>query len=142
MRKSTINKILLGIIIFLVVGICVLLILIASRPKYINIDEKAITNVEEVSAIVASQPPTNESTTKDSVVVSEVQKPVFGKTSTKVNLREVDSSDARVLGTVEAGYEFEIIEVLENGWTKIKYKDSEAYISLYFAILHTYAGEE
>lgn len=135
MRKSTINKILIGIIIFLVVGICVLLILIASRPKYINIDEKENTNVEEVSAIVASQSPTNESPSNDSTVVEDMQKPVFGKTSTKVNLRETDSSDARVLETVEAGYEFEIIEVLENGWTKIKYKDSAAYISSLYVII-------
>lgn len=135
MSKSSINKILTGIIIFLVVGICVLLILIASRPKYINTDEKANTVVEEISAIVASQPVTSESTSNESNPIVEEPKTILGKTSTKVNIRELDSSDSRVLETVEAGYEFEIIEVLENGWTKIKYKDSVAYISSLYVII-------
>lgn len=135
MSKSSINKILTGIITFLVVGICVLLILIASRPKYINTDEKANTVVEEISAIVASQPVTSENTSNESNPIVEEPKTTLGKTSTKVNIRELDSSDSRVLETVEAGYEFEIIEVLENGWTKIKYKDSVAYISSLYVII-------
>mgnify|MGYP000396011713 FL=1 len=58
-----------------------------------------------------------------------------GKTSTKVNIRDAASDQAKVLTTVEEGYEFDIIEIQDNGWTKLKYEDQDAYISSSYVIV-------
>ena len=135
MKKRTINRILLGMIAFFLVAICVLIVQIVSRPRYLNIEETENTmiteataenNVQTASALEASA--TSETATSQ----NQVQR---GKTSTKVNIRELDNADSRVLETVEAGYEFEILQIQDNGWTKIKYQDTEAYISSLYVIL-------
>ena len=57
------------------------------------------------------------------------------ETSTKVNIRDAASDQAKVLTTVEEGYEFDIIEIQDNGWTKLKYEDQDAYISSSYVIV-------
>lgn len=58
-----------------------------------------------------------------------------GKTSTRVNIRNAASEDAKVLDTVDEGTTFDILEIMDNGWTKILYQDNEAYISSNFVIV-------
>ena len=60
---------------------------------------------------------------------------MHGKTSTRVNIRDAASENAKVLSTVDEGTTFEIIEIQDNGWTKILYEGSEAYISSSFVII-------
>ena len=55
--------------------------------------------------------------------------------TTKVNIRDAASDQAKVLTTVEEGYEFDIIEIQDNGWTKLKYEDQDAYISSSYVIV-------
>jgi SH3 domain protein len=62
---------------------------------------------------------------------------MHGKTSTRVNIRDAASQDARVLNTVDQGTTFDILEILNNGWTKILYEGSEAYISSDYVIITT-----
>ena len=42
---------------------------------------------------------------------------MHGKTSTRVNIRNAASEDAKVLNTVDEGTTFDIVEVQDNGWT-------------------------
>ena len=42
---------------------------------------------------------------------------------------------AKVLTTVDEGTTFDILEILDNGWTKILYEGSEAYISSSYVII-------
>ena len=58
-----------------------------------------------------------------------------GKTSTRVNIRDAASEDAKVLATVEEGTTFEIVEILDSGWTHIIYEDQDAYISSAYVIV-------
>ena len=62
---------------------------------------------------------------------------MHGKTSTRVNIRDAASQDARVLNTVDEGTTFDILEILNNGWTKILYEGVEAYISSDYVIITT-----
>lgn len=132
MKKNTINKILLGVIAFLVFAICILSVEIARRPRYINISEPETTVIEEAAL---------DNTTADSeeaAAVTSTQETVTalrGKTSTKVNIRDAANADAKVLTTVDAGFEFDIVEIQDNGWTKIKYEDQDAYISSSYVIV-------
>ncbi len=52
-----------------------------------------------------------------------------------MNIRDAASENAKVLGTVDEGTTFDIIEIQDNGWTKILYEGSEAYISSNFVII-------
>lgn len=132
MKKKTINKILLGVIAFLVLAICILSVEIVRRPRYINISEPETTVIEE-AALDASTTDVEESATVSST--TETVTALRGKTSTKVNIRDAANADAKVLATVEAGYEFDIIEIQDNGWTKLKYEDQDAYISSSYVIV-------
>lgn len=132
MKKKTINKILLGVIAFLVLAICILSVEIVRRPRYINISEPETTVIEE-AALDASTTGVEESATVSST--TETVTALRGKTSTKVNIRDAANADAKVLATVEAGYEFDIIEIQDNGWTKLKYEDQDAYISSSYVIV-------
>ena len=132
MKKKTINKILFGIIAFLVLAIFILSVEIVRRPRYINISEPETTVIEEAS-LDASSTYADESATVFST--TEAVTALRGKTSTKVNIRDAANADAKVLATVEAGYEFDIIEIQDNGWTKLKYEDQDAYISSSYVIV-------
>jgi hypothetical protein len=132
-KKSTINAILMGIIVLLSISVCLLLFAIVTRPRYSTVsatpEPAIITETSEENIISGESDDTNEQTTVQSV---QTQK---GKTSTKVNIRDNASTDAKVLATVEAGTTFDIIEVQSDGWTKILYDGQEAYISSDYVIL-------
>ena len=136
MKKRTINIILMGTIGLLIIAICILIIQILSRPRYTATTESqtaVITEIPHSEAIpVLPEPPSVEST-EDYVEESSLLR---GKTSDKVNIRELPSEDARVLETVEAGSEYNIVEILDSGWVMIQYsEDKEAYISSSYVIL-------
>ena len=74
--------------------------------------------------------------TEDALSTAELPSSTLrGKTSTKVNIRDAASDQAKVLATVEEGYEFDIVEIQDNGWTKLKYEDQDAYISSSYVIV-------
>lgn len=50
------------------------------------------------------------------------------KTTDTVNVRTGPGKENKALGQAPKGSEFELIEAQDNGWSKIKYEDSEAYI--------------
>lgn len=149
MKKSTINKILLAIIALLFVTICILIYKIVSRPQYAFTEQNnqsattnTVTNVEipEISASsifeqaqTPTEPESQQST--ETAALPNVSDTLHGKTSDRVNIRELPSEDARVLETVEKGYTFDIIEIYSDEWVKIHYQDQEAYISTMYVIL-------
>lgn len=132
MKKSTINKLLLGVIAFLVVAICILTVQIVTRPRYLNTSEPETAVIAEASADSDTAAVENEDIEEET---SSEAKMLRGKTSTKVNIRDAASEDAKVLETVEEGTEFDIIEIQDNGWTQIKYEDGVAYISSSYIII-------
>ena len=132
MKNRTINRILQGVIVLLIIAICFLSVQIIRRPHYINISENEATVIEEATAPITSAD--IEDTVGDSLSAAEQQptSALRGKTSTKVNIRDAASDQAKVL---EEGYEFDIIEIQDNGWTKLKYEDQDAYISSSYVIV-------
>lgn len=136
MKKQTINIILMSTIGLLIIAICILIIQIINRPRYTATNEPqtaVITEIPHNEAVpVIQEPPSSES--KEDV--SEEASGLRGKTSAKVNIRELPSEDARVIEIVEAGSEYNIIEILDSGWVMIQYQeDSAAYISSSYIIL-------
>ena len=149
MKKSTINRILLAIIALLFVTICILIFKIVSRPQYAFTEpnnqsavSNTITNVEipEVPASTIfeqSQEPATADTTKitETSSLPDISNTLRGKTSDRVNIRELPSEEARVLETVDAGYTFDILEIYNDDWVKIRYQEQEAYISTMYVII-------
>jgi hypothetical protein len=143
MKKTTINHILMGIIVVLCISICFLIFCIAKRPRYIETADTESAVIAEIPESAGTAEPQSAADT-DSVKLPEPEStaqtepstaPMQGKTSTRVNIRDRASEDAKVLETVEEGTTFEIIEVLENGWTHILYQDMDAYISSAYVII-------
>ncbi|MDE6910485.1 MAG: SH3 domain-containing protein [Lachnospiraceae bacterium] len=141
MKKTTINTILISIITVMSVSICFLIFCIITRPRYAIVEEsETATIVESVS--LSDEPQTQSAAAAASVaaepvpdVVEETPTTKRGKTSTRVNIRDAASEDAKVLETVDEGTTFDILEIMDNGWTKILYQDYEAYISSNFVIV-------
>ena len=63
--------------------------------------------------------------TQDSETVTVVTKV---KATDVVNIRSSDSETADKLGKAALGDEFDLIEKIENGWSKVSYNGGEAYI--------------
>lgn len=140
MKNRTVNRILQGVIVLLIIAICFLSVQIIRRPHYINISENEAAVIEEAVIEEAVAPTTSADiadTVGDSLSAAEPQptSALRGKTSAKVNIRDAASDQAKVLTTVEEGYEFDIIEIQDNGWTKLKYEDQDAYISSSYVIV-------
>lgn len=142
MKKTTINSILMGIIVVLCISICFLIFCIAKRPRYVETSEPESAVIAEMteSERTAMQTPESSpielpSTESPAAKDNGSTEPMQGKTSTRVNIRDRASEDAKVLDTVEEGTTFTIVEVLDNGWTHILYDGTDAYISSAYVII-------
>lgn len=138
MKKTTINVILISIITMMSVSICFLIFCIATRPRYVIVNEQEttamITEAADLTEVQQSETPVSNAM-DEAATVEQPSGTMHGKTSTRVNIRDAASESAKVLGTVDEGTTFDIIEIQDNGWTKILYEGSEAYISSDFVII-------
>lgn len=134
MKKTTINTILLAIITLMSVSICFLIFCIVTRPRYTIVNEPETAIITEADNLFDNIQPSDMTATVTDTVV-DADNTMHGKTSTRVNIRDAASEDARVVDTVEEGTTFDILEIQNNGWTKILYQDTEAYISSKFVII-------
>lgn len=134
MKNSTINKLMYLYIGLLFIIIMVLSVKIIKRPHPIYDKMNDSSLVEETDAVQIEGQASAETALDDSNN-EESNLTLHGKTASRVNIRELPSTDSRVLSTVEKDYTFDIIEILDSGWTKIKFAESEAYISSDFVIL-------
>ena len=81
---------------------------------------------EETSEEETSE--TAEETTSETVDSANDSSSKKGKVTDSVNVRGDSSIEGAVMGTFDKDTEVEVIEQLDNGWTKIKYNDGESYI--------------
>lgn len=143
MRKKTISNILIGIIVVLCLSICFLIFCIVRRPRYIetadpesaiiteNPDDFNLAGTVTASSDVLELPDVDNTPTPEESSAAQMQ----GKTSTRVNIRNTPSEDGKVLETVDADTTFDIVEVLDTGWTHILYNGEDAYISSKYVII-------
>jgi uncharacterized protein YgiM (DUF1202 family) len=127
----------MGIIVLLSISICLLLFAIITRPRYSTVSatpEAAVITEASEDSIISGETSQQTAALNDEsgTDVGSTQK---GKASTKVNVRNYASTDAKVIGHLEEGDTFDIIEVQSDGWTKILYDGSEAYVSSDYVIL-------
>lgn len=136
MKNRTINKLLYLTICTLSILIVFMIFKIVTRPHYISSEETGSVSIAEADtetdtdSVAATSP--EDYTTEADTTSTTLQ---HGKTSSRVNIRELPITDSRVLATVEKDYTFDILDILDSGWTEIVYEDSVAYISSDFVIL-------
>ncbi len=134
MKKSTLNAIMQGVIIVLVIAIVVVIIKIKLRPDEVPVTEIVSEEVSEPESVVEeiSEP-------EPEVVIVERVRII----NDNINVRSGPGTDYERLGSAYTGYDFEFIEQLEEGWTKIVYDDQEAYVySEYVEIIPMVLDEE
>lgn len=118
MKKSTLNAIMQGVIIVLVIAIAVVTIKLVIRPDEVPVAEDFSEEVSEVASVVEEV-----SEEEPELVIEERVR----MTSDNINVRSGPGTDYERLGSAYIGYDFEFVEQLEE-WTKIIYDGKEAYV--------------
>ena len=134
MKKSTLNAIMQGVIIVLVIAIVFVIVKIKLRPDEVPATEVVSEEISEQESVVeeVSEP-------EPEIVVVERVRIV----NDNINVRSGPGTDYERLGSAYTGYDFEFVEQLEEGWTKIIYDDREAYVySEYVEIIPMFLDEE
>ena len=118
MKKSTLNAIMQGVIIVLVIAIVFVTIKLIARPKEIPVAEVSSESISEIASVVeeVSEPE------PEPVIEQRVR-----MISDNINVRSGPGTDYERLGSAYIGYDFEFIEQLDE-WTKIVYDDKTAYV--------------
>ncbi len=119
MKKSTLNAIMQGVIIVLVIAIVFVTIKLIIRPEEVPVVELPSEEVSEVESVVEeiSEP-------EPEVVIEERVRIV----NDNINVRSGPGTDYERLGSAYTGYDFEFVEQLDEGWTKIVYDGQMAYV--------------
>ncbi|MBQ7765479.1 MAG: SH3 domain-containing protein [Lachnospiraceae bacterium] len=118
MKKSTLNAIMQGVIIVLVIAIVFVTIKLIIRPDEVEVVEIPSESVSEVESVSESEPESE----AELVIEQRVR-----MTSDNINVRSGPGTDYERLGSAYIGYDFEFVEQLEE-WTKIVYDGKMAYV--------------
>lgn len=150
MGKNTLNRILNCVIVILVISIFALIYAISTRPRYEYTSEPESSVLVQASITEETQSseyrlPAGDvglqdledagAEGDDGGQADEAAKVQKGKASSKVNIRELPRTDARVMSTIEQGTVFDILEIGTDGWIKVAYNDINGYISSEYVIL-------
>lgn len=129
MKKSTLNAIMYGVIIFLCIGIGIFSLKLVSRNKQ-------APEIEEESEVeVVSEEP--ESEEEQIEVVDRVR-----ITNDNINVRSGPSTESERLGSAYSSYTYEYLGNADEGWVKIMYDGKEAYVfGEYVEIVPMYYNE-
>lgn len=129
MKKSTLNAIMYGVIIFLCIGIGIFSIKLVAR------NNSAPEPEEESEVEVVSEEP--ESEEEKIEVVDRVR-----ITSDNINVRTQPNTESERLGSAYSSYTYEYVSKTDDGWVKIIYDGKEAYVfGEYVEIVPMYYNE-
>lgn len=93
-----------------------------------NIGEALAQAEAENEAASANQNPEADAETGDAPAPETITVVTKVKATDVVNIRSSDSETADKLGKAALGEEFDLIEKIENGWSKVAYEGGEAFI--------------
>lgn len=112
----------------------------------IDLDTTVSTELGEKIAQLNASDTEQEETDTDAEQTEDENIPLENQTqyataTTAVNVRKSDSAGSDRLGEVSQGEKLEVVEVQENGWTKVIYNGSEAFIkSEYLSLIQSADG--
>ncbi|MCR4814335.1 MAG: SH3 domain-containing protein [Lachnospiraceae bacterium] len=121
MKKSTLNAIMYGVIIVLVIAIVVTGVKLSTRPKIIVQEEESSSVVSKKEEITFFEENSEEVSLADVVARAKI-------IDDNINVRTGPGTDFDRLGSAYYGNTFEYISQSHDGWTKIKYDNKVAYV--------------
>ena len=118
MKKSTLNAIMQGVIIVLIIAIAFVSIKLITRPDEVPVTEVPSEEISEVASVIeeVSEP-------EPEVIIEDRVRMI----KDNINVRSGPGTDYERLGSAYIGYDFEFVEQLEE-WTKIVYDGQMAYV--------------
>ncbi len=119
MKKRTLNAIMLGVIIVLVIGIGVVTIKLVTRPKEIIKEEPSSVPIEQ--GISFYEESSEEVNLSDLITRAKI-------TDDNINVRTGPGTDYDRLGSAYYGNMFDYVSQSHDGWTKIIYDGKTAYV--------------
>ncbi len=119
MKKRTLNAIMLGVIIVLVIGIGVVTIKLVTRPKEIIKEEPSSVSIEQ--GISFYEESSEEVNLSDLITRAKI-------TDDNINVRTGPGTDYDRLGSAYYGNMFDYVSQSHDGWTKIIYDGKTAYV--------------
>lgn len=127
MKKQTISALLTALMICLTIAIVVVIVRIQMRGSRIEepVDSDSYI-IQEVSGSQNSVPDNQEEEEQSVAVTVLVAVP---NATSSVNVRSGPGTEYNRLGSAYSNNEYEVLEILPNGWTKLLYSDQEAYIN-------------
>lgn len=129
MKKRTINAILTGFMIVLVITIIILCAKIAVREPASTASENAVQAAISENIAIAEAAEEAEVVEEEKEEIKPSVLVVFPITTSNINVRSGPSVEDERVGAAYANTAYEVIEVLACGWTKVKYEGYEAYMS-------------
>ena len=120
MKRRTLNAIMLGVIIVLVIGIGVVTIKLATRPKLTPASEEP-SSVPEEQGISFYEESSEEVNLSDLITRVKI-------TDDNINVRTGPGTDYDRLGSAYYGNMFDYVSQSHDGWTKIIYDGKTAYV--------------
>ena len=81
---------------------------------------------EETEMVLSTEVPENVKTESVPEIDNSTKKE--GKLTDAVNVRKTPSTDADIVGILKKGAEIEVLEQMNNGWTKINHPNGPAYV--------------
>ncbi|MBE5879860.1 MAG: SH3 domain-containing protein [Lachnospiraceae bacterium] len=121
MKKKTLNAIMQGVMIVLVLAIIVVSIKLILRPESEEIPSE-VPVVEDYSESESIPEVISEETTEQQTYTR------VRILKDNINVRSGPGTDYERLGSAYGGYDFEFVEQTNDEWTKIIYDGKEAYI--------------
>lgn len=125
MKKQTISALLTALMICLTIAIVVVIVRIQMRGTRTEepVDSDSYV-IQEVTGSQNSVADHQEEEPSDAVTVLVA----VPNATSSVNVRSGPGTEYNRLGSAYSSNEYEVLEILSNGWTKLLYSDQEAYI--------------
>ncbi len=86
------------------------------------------TTTEESTDEAKTEESTEEAKSEDTEKEEEEEEVTYLYAKTEVNVRKKASTDSKSLGLLKEGKKVELVKKLDNGWTKVKYKNKTGYV--------------
>ncbi len=127
MKKQTISALLTALMICLTIAIVVVIFRIQMRGS--RIEEPVDSDSYIVQEVSESQNSVSENQEEEEPSAAVTVLVAVPNATSSVNVRSGPGTEYNRLGSAYSNNEYEVIEILSSGWTKLLYSDQEAYIN-------------
>lgn len=127
MKKQTISALLTALMICLTIAIVVVIVRIQMRGN--QSVEPADSDSYVIQEVTGSQNSVSDNQGEDEPSAAVTVLVAVPNATSSVNVRSGPGTEYNRLGSAYSNNEYEVLEILDNGWTKLLYSDQEAYIN-------------